>query len=60
MEGKWEDEEPRTDGQKELEIWRHGGEKPIGGKGKINGQRSGNDRLTRAAEERVGGRQEGT
>lgn len=60
VEGKWEDEEPSTDGQKELERWRHGGEKQIRGKEKINGQRSGNDRLTRAAEERVWGRQEGS
>lgn len=60
MEGKWEDEEPSTDGQKELERWRRGGETRIRGKGKINGQRSGNDRLTRVAEERVWGRQEGT
>lgn len=60
VEGKWEDEEPSTDGQKELKRWRRGGETRIRGKGKINGERSGNDRLTRAAEERVRGRQEGT
>lgn len=56
LEGKWEGEEPGTDGRKELERWRRGGAAGIRGKGKINGQRSGNDRLTRAAEERVWGR----
>lgn len=33
--------------------------RPGGDKGKINGERSGNDRLTRVAEERVRGRRDG-
>lgn len=54
--GKWEDEEPGTDGRKEPERWRRRGAARIQKKGKMNGHRSGNDRLTRAVEGRVRGR----
>lgn len=53
---KWEDEEPGTDGRKEPERWRRGGAARIREKRKMNGHRSGNDRLTRAVEGRVRGR----
>lgn len=49
--GGYEDEEPSTDGRRgagKMAAWRR--DVVYGGKGKINGERWGNDRLTRAAE----------